>query len=342
MTDLHDPRANGHSSELAHPVADPFADPGMPHHEPRRTDVDERAAKRAERQVAALFGLSTLATVAFVVCYVAIDPHTVLRVIGLGNVSAMNFGLGISLAIALLGIGFGQIHWARKLMNSEEIVDYRHPMKSSAKDTAEVLEMAKAGAADSALPRRKLIWMSLAGAMAAFPITLLVPLRDLGPLPKKMLRSTLWADPKRRRLVQANSLAPVKPQDMEVGSLMSIHPSGDVDPEELAKAAVMIIRLDPKDVLSEAQKAKSYQGIMAFSKICTHAGCPLGLYEHNSHHMLCPCHQSTFDLSNAGKVIFGPAARSLPQLAITVDADGYLIAKGDFDQPVGPSFWERG
>jgi ubiquinol-cytochrome c reductase iron-sulfur subunit len=169
-----------------------------------------------------------------------------------------------------------------------------------------------------------------------------VPLRDLGPLPKKTLRSTLWADPKRRRLGQANSLAPVRPEDMEVGSLMSIHPSGDVDPEELAKAAVMIIRLDPKEVQSPAQAAKGYQGIMAFSKICTHAGCPLGLYEHNSHHMLCPCHQSTFDLSNAGKVIFGPAARSLPQLAITVDQEGYLIAKSDFDEPVGPSFWERG
>ncbi|HEX3614545.1 MAG TPA: Rieske 2Fe-2S domain-containing protein [Sporichthyaceae bacterium] len=333
---------DGHGAELAHLVDDPFADPGLHHGEPRRTDVDERAAKRAERQVAALFGLSTVATVAFVVCFVAIDPHTVLRVLGLGKVSAMNFALGITLAISMLGIGFGQIHWARKLMNSEEMVQERHPMKSSAADTAEVLEMAKAGAADSALPRRKLIWMSLAGAMAAFPVTLIIPLRDLGPLPKKTLLSTVWADPKRRQLVQANSGARVRPEDMEAGSLMSIHPGGgEITQEELAKAAVMIIRMRPEEVLNQAEANKGYQGIMAFSKICSHAGCPLGLYEHSTHHMLCPCHQSTFDLAKGGKVIFGPAARNLPQLAITVDKDGYLVAERDFDEPVGPSFWER-
>jgi ubiquinol-cytochrome c reductase iron-sulfur subunit len=104
----------------------------------------------------------------------------------------------------------------------------------------------------------------------------------------------------------------------------------------------MIIRLRPEEVRNSKESAKGYEGIMAFSKICTHAGCPLGLYEHSTHHMLCPCHQSTFDLANGGRVIFGPAARSLPQLAITVDSNGYLIAEGDFDEPVGPSFWERG
>jgi ubiquinol-cytochrome c reductase iron-sulfur subunit len=343
MSKPHDPHdAHGHGAELAHPTDDPFANPGLPHHEPRRTDVDARAAKRAERQVTALFTVSTLATVAFCVCFVAIDPHSIFRVVGLGDVSSLNFALGMSLTVALLGIGFGQIHWARKLMNSEEMIQERHPMKSSAADTAAVLEMVKIGAADSALPRRKMIWMSLAGAMAAFPLTMIFPFRDLGPMPKKRLRSTLWADPKRRALVQANSGARVRPEDMQAGSLMSIHPTGEVDPEELNKAAVMIIRLRPEEVRGKGEAAKGYQGIMAFSKICPHAGCPLGLYEDSTHHMLCPCHQSTFDLANGGRVIFGPAARNLPQLAITVDKDGYLIAERDFDEPVGPSYWERG
>ncbi|HEX3825705.1 MAG TPA: Rieske 2Fe-2S domain-containing protein [Sporichthyaceae bacterium] len=344
MSDSHDPHGHGsgHGSELAHPTDDPFANPGLPHHELRRTDVDERAAKRAERQVAAMFTVSSIATVAFVVCFVAIDPHSIFRVIGLGDVSSMNFALGLSLTVSLLGIGFGQIHWARKLMNSAEMVQDRHPMKSSAADTADVLEMVKAGGADSALPRRKLIWMSLAGAMAAFPITMIMPLRDLGPLPKKVLRHTLWAEPKRRQLLQANSLKPIRPEDMQAGSLMSVHPTGEVTPEDLAKAAVMIIRLRPEEVRGKNEAAKGYEGIMAFSKICVHAGCPLGLYEHSTHHMLCPCHQSTFDLANGGRVIFGPAARNLPQLAITVDQDGYLVAERDFDEPVGPSYWERG
>jgi ubiquinol-cytochrome c reductase iron-sulfur subunit len=309
---------------------------------PRRTDVDERAAKRAERQVSALFTLSTLCTIGFVACYVGIDKDKTIRVQTLGRVNALNFGLGLTLAGALLCIGIGAIHWARKLMNSEEIIDYRHPMKSSPQDTAEVLEMAKAGAADSALPRRKMIWMSLAGALAAFPITLLVPLRDLGPLPHKRLRETLWKDPNRREIVRANGGARLRPEDMQVGSLVSAKPSGTVDISELAKAAIMLIRLRPDEVRSQEQLAKSYQGIMAFSKICTHAGCPLGLYEQSTHHMLCPCHQSTFDLSRGGKVIFGPAARDLPQLAITVNAEGYLVVEHDFDEPVGPSFWERG
>jgi len=93
---------------------------------------------------------------------------------------------------------------------------------------------------------------------------------------------------------------------------------------------------------SAKEQSWGYQGIVAYSKICTHVGCPVALYEQQTHHMLCPCHQSTFDLSEDGKVIFGPAARSLPQLPITVDADGYLVAQRDFDAPVGPSFWERG
>jgi quinol---cytochrome c reductase iron-sulfur subunit len=333
---------HGHGHELAHPVDDPFADPGLPHHTPRRTDVDDRAAKRAERQVAACFALSTLATVGFVAAYVMIPKERVLRVIGLGRVNASNFTLGLTMAAGLLLIGFGVIHWARKLMNSEEMIQYRHPMKSSAEDTAEVLEMAKAGGADSALPRRKLIWTSLIGAMAAFPVTLIVPLRDLGPLPAKKLRSTLWSDPKRRELVHDNGGARVRPEDLQVGSLISAKPSGEVSPEELVKASVLLVRLRPEEIRSTTQAAKGYQGIMAFSKICSHAGCPLGLYEHTTHHMLCPCHQSTFDLADGAKVVFGPAARSLPQLSITVDSDGYLVARGDFEEPVGPSFWERG
>ena len=85
----------------------------------------------------------------------------------------------------------------------------------------------------------------------------------------------------------------------------------------------------------------TYEGIIAFSKICSHMGCAVALYEQTTKHLLCPCHQSTFDVTSAAKVIFGPAARPLPQLAITVDAEGYLVAQAPFTEPVGPSFWGR-
>ena len=109
-----------------------------------------------------------------------------------------------------------------------------------------------------------------------------------------------------------------------------------------AKSATVLLRMDPDDIVSDVTRNWSVSGIVAYSKICTHVGCPISLNERTTHHLLCPCHQSTFDLADSGKVIFGPAARSLPQLPITVNADGYLVAKSGFDQPVGPSFWERG
>jgi len=95
-------------------------------------------------------------------------------------------------------------------------------------------------------------------------------------------------------------------------------------------------------IVSQQGENWDYQGVLAFSKICTHVGCPIALYEQRTHHLLCPCHQSTFDLADSGNVVFGPAARRMPQLPITVDEEGFLVAVSDFQEPVGPSFWERG
>ncbi|MGQ0623953.1 MAG: cytochrome bc1 complex Rieske iron-sulfur subunit [Sporichthyaceae bacterium] len=340
MSDAHgqDPRGE-HSQEL---VANPFADPGLPHHTPRRTDTDARAAARAERQVAALFSLASLLTVAFVVAFVAIDKEEIINVVGIGRTNALNFALGLTLGGAMLCVGIGAIHWSRKLMNAEEMVQERHPMKSSPEDTAEVLQMAKAGVADSAIPRRKLIWASLVPALALLPIAPLITLRDLGPLPQKKLRETLFANPKHREIVRANGEKRIRPEDLQIGSLISAKPNDLESLDDLAKAAIMLVRMRPEEIRSKEQRDRGYQGIVAFSKICAHAGCPLGLYEQSTHHMLCPCHQTTFDLADFGKVIFGPGARNLPTLRIGVDDEGFLIALGDFDEPVGPSFWERG
>jgi ubiquinol-cytochrome c reductase iron-sulfur subunit len=100
-------------------------------------------------------------------------------------------------------------------------------------------------------------------------------------------------------------------------------------------------RMDPSDIISDVTRNWSVQGIVAYSKICTHVGCPISLNERTTHHLLCPCHQSTFDLADSGKVIFGPAGRHLPQLPLGVDSEGYLVALSDYPEPVGPSYWER-
>lgn len=109
--------------------------------------------------------------------------------------------------------------------------------------------------------------------------------------------------------------------------------------------AVMLIRLRTADaekvIEREGQESFHYGDYYAYSKICTHIGCPTSLYEAQTNRILCPCHQSQFDALHYGKPVFGPAARALPQLPITVDEEGYLIAAGNFIEPLGPAFWER-
>jgi ubiquinol-cytochrome c reductase iron-sulfur subunit len=162
-------------------------------------------------------------------------------------------------------------------------------------------------------------------------------------MPGKDLSTTMWKGG--LKLLKDPQGTPVKAADLRIGSVVHIVPEGinDVEHylEEKAKAAVLLMRLDPKD-LDPVSVPGSYEGIVAYSKICTHMGCPVALYEQQTHHLLCPCHQSTFDVTQNCKVVFGPAKRNLPQLAITVDTDGYLVAKEGFREAVGPSFWERG
>jgi ubiquinol-cytochrome c reductase iron-sulfur subunit len=261
-----------------------------------------------------------------------------------GPLNAQTSAFGLSLGIMLFCIGAGAIHWARTLMTNEELVQERHPLRSSDEDRAGAIADFTEGVADSGFGRRNLIRRSLFGALAAMGLPAIVVLRDLGPLPGTKLRHTAWADVENRQLINENTGEPIKASDITVGSMLFARPHG-LDPhdlQEMAKASVLLVRLEPEDIKSQQEKDWGHDGIVCFSKICTHVGCPVGLYEHTTHHLLCPCHQSTFDMTEGGKVVFGPAARSLPQLAITVDEGGYLVARGDFAEPVGPSFWERG
>jgi ubiquinol-cytochrome c reductase iron-sulfur subunit len=261
----------------------------------------------------------------------------------------------VTLGMALLLIGVGAIQWARKLMNDEELVEMRHSASSSDADREESVALFQKGVADSGIARRPLIRNSLIGAFATIGLPIVLLLRDLGPLPGSVLAKTVWK--KGMRLTNDVSGAPIKPEEVEIGQLINGEPAiffekdAEGEPvvegvelnQEKAKAAIIIVRMKPEDINASKSRANwGVEGILCYSKICTHVGCPISLWEQQTHHLLCPCHQSTFDLADNGKVIFGPAGRALPQLPITVDSEGYLVAQSDFTEPVGPSYWERG
>lgn len=339
----------GHEIEPSGPAGAPSAHaPGLPPHQQRRADIDPIAARRAERQVALMFVGAALMVIAFVAAFVAWPSvYSTFTLPVLGTVSASNFFLGLTLGLSLFLIGAGAIHWAKKLMPDVEEVDERHPMRGTDEERAEAVAAFERGTAESGFVHRPLIRRTLLGAMALLPLPVVILLRDLGPLPRERLRSTLWSDGV--RIVTDPALTPIKPSDIPYGGLVSCVPENlaEVEEEEgtlnaRGKSPIVLVRLRPEEIRSQQGDDWDYEGILAYSKICTHVGCPTALYEQQTHHLLCPCHQSTFDLADGGNVVFGPAARAMPQLAITVDADGYLVARGDFDQPVGPSFWERG
>ncbi|MEU9284029.1 Rieske 2Fe-2S domain-containing protein [Streptomyces sp. NPDC048275] len=336
---------HGHGTVAVTGETNPFADPGLPPHEHRIQDIDERAAKRSERVVAFLFTLSMLATVGFIASFVAIPADQSIYVFPIGHISALNFALGMTLGVALFAIGAGAVHWSRTLMSDVEFTDERHAIEAPEEVRAKVLDDFQQGAKESGFGRRKLIRNTMFGALTLVPLSGVVLLRDLGPLPGTKLRHTMWR--KGLQLVNMNTNEPLRPSDIAVGSLTFVKPEGleehDEDfQKEIAKAAVMIVRIQPDNIKDKQELAWGYEGIVAYSKICTHVGCPISLYEQQTHHVLCPCHQSTFDLSDGARVIFGPAGHALPQLRIGVNEEGYLEALGDFDEPVGPAFWERG
>jgi len=336
-------------------------DPGLHEHEWRPTDVSVQAERRAERQVTALFVLSAICTVLFVVSYFGIKAGIGgATFIGLG---ASNVALGLSIGFALLFIGIGIIQWARKLMADVEMVEERHPASSSAEDRAATLAALQAGLEESGIARRPLIRNTLLLSVGLLGVPAIVMLKDLGPTNGEIsdaaagtgLENTVWKSG--IRVVRDVVGTPIRVSDLEIGDLINAEPevifgfkNGQRVPDPLsgadlqnakAKAATVLLRMNPDDIISDVTRNWSVHGIVAYSKICTHVGCPISLNERTTHHLLCPCHQSTFDLADSGKVIFGPAGRHLPQLPLGVDSDGFLVALSDYAEPVGPSFWER-
>lgn len=326
-------------------LTDTVANPGFPPHRPRVTDLDPKKRTRAERTVFTLFYLSIVGSIWAVAAYMAFpivaDDPTSIRL--------NNLFIGVGMALALLGIGFAAVHWAKALMSDQEGIDIRHPVGGDAETQRQVVEIFRVANEESGFGRRTLIRNSLIGALLAFPLPGIVLFRGLAPAginPVYDLSHTMWK--KGLRLTRDPEGTPIKASDVTLGSVFHVIPEGltslsyDAQLNEKAKSAVLLMRMLPSELhVSPDKRTWNYDGIVAYSKICTHVGCPVALYEQQTHHLLCPCHQSQFDITHEARVIFGPASRPLPQLPIMVDDEGYLVAQSDFHEPVGPSFWER-
>jgi ubiquinol-cytochrome c reductase iron-sulfur subunit len=305
-------------------------------HDPAQ--IDPREDKFAEWQVSLLFILAAVAVVAFVFFYVWVDQHQ-----DIGR--TMNLALGGTLTVSLLGLGGGLVLWAKKILPHDKAVQDRHDFFSPEEEELAAEETFFKGVQEMQLGSRKVLRRSLLAAGALLPVPAVLLMRDLGTLPAKNLRQggtlTMWRQG--LRLVDVESKQPIKLGDLEIGGIATVMPEGFGDLESHSLAPTILIRFAPGEIRSQKEIKWGVDNHVAYSKICTHAGCPISLYEQQTHHLLCPCHQSTFDMADDANVIFGPAARRLPQLPIDVDPKtGEFFARSGYHEPVGPSFWERG
>jgi ubiquinol-cytochrome c reductase iron-sulfur subunit len=297
---------------------------------------DPRHAKNAERLVSLLFILSAVASVGFIAAYVGLEVGPIDAVL------RSNLALGLSMSVAFLALAVGATIWVRHIMPPVELTEERHPMAATEEQRAEFKQTFTEGAEASQFVKRPMLRRTLIAATVPLAVAPIVLLRDMGPLPGTYLRHTVWR--KGLRLVTYGANTPISPAEFSsAGGMITVIPEGyQDDPEALAAATAIIIKFQPGVLQSPTVMDWTVDGIVCYSKICTHVGCPAALYEQTTHKILCPCHQSTFDAPRGATVLFGPAPRPLPQLPITTDADGYLVAMSDFHEPVGPSFFERG
>ncbi len=244
---------------------------------------------------------------------------------------------GVLLALTLGGIGTGIVLWAKHFMPTDEVAEDRHPLESSEEEIAEFTEDFEAG--QSTLASRRILLATAGGACAALGVALVFPVRSLGPRPGRGLKETPYKNAPIRVVVESGD--PVRPADLEIDGFITVWPEGYTDAAD-ASTLLIHFRRDQDFQPRPGREDWIVDDIVAYSKLCTHVGCPVGLYQAQLGLLLCPCHQSTFDVMQGARPVFGPAARALPQLPLAQDDDGFIIATGDFSAPVGPGFWDRG
>jgi ubiquinol-cytochrome c reductase iron-sulfur subunit len=240
---------------------------------------------------------------------------------------------GLFLGLSLGGIAVGLALVAKEMFPAGPFEQERDLMPGDSDDTEAAEETFAEGAAP--LERRSFIAKLIGLAFGTLGVAALFPIRSLGTRPGRELFHTSWTEG--LGLVTEDG-SPVLAASLPVNGVLTVFPEGHTDD---ADAQTILIRL-PDGVEAPGPEGSSVEGFVAFSKVCTHAGCPVGLYQADSRELFCPCHQSAFSVMQAAAPTAGPATRPLPQLPIAVDENGYLVALGDFPEPIGPGFWDRG
>ncbi|MEV6610790.1 ubiquinol-cytochrome c reductase iron-sulfur subunit [Kutzneria sp. NPDC051319] len=327
-----------------------------------------RAERRARRHTLSFLGLAVLFGLGFLVVYIGwpwryVPPeHT-----GADGYSWYTPLLGVCGGGCLLSLAIGLFLYAKKFLPEEEAVQQRHDEPSPEFGRAKTSAMLTDAAQRSGVPRRRLM-LGFAGAGVALPALGAVAVAVGGlirnpwgePKARDTLWHTGWHSPNgetvflRQNTGDPHDVVLVRPGDLDSGAILTVFPfreSERGDPDALSEALTradnpaQLIKLRPGQHVTPRPGLADYHfgELYAYSKICTHLGCPVSLFEQQTDRLLCPCHQSQFDVLRSAVPVFGPAVRPLPQLPIAVDeGTGYLIARGDFSGAVGPGFWELG
>lgn len=296
-----------------------------------RYENDPRGARRAEMRVALCWTVTALASIALCVVY---------------QTGASNELAGLCWGLAFGGLGIGLILWARDLLPGNDVIASRGNHEVSPEgDRIAVAE--SFGRGTDAIARRPFLLKVLLPVGGVFGLaTLYGPIASLGPREHTDLYKTKWA--RFTRAVTEDG-SPIRPTDLPIDGILTVFPEGNIDdalsPTLLLNVGTEKFNVQPHRVGWNLDLGAG-GNIVAFSKICTHAGCPASLYNVETKQLICPCHQSTFDVLLDCKPVFGPAPRSLAQLALAVDDDGYIVSQSDYTRqgggPVGPGFWNRG
>jgi ubiquinol-cytochrome c reductase iron-sulfur subunit len=284
-------------------------------------DLEARRASSQAERAAAVNRAELIASGAFLIAAAAGGALLVLY--ALGGQTQLE---GILLTICLAGLGGGIALVARYLTPAEEVIEAREPLATPP----------GVGPASIEMSRRALLIRSLGAGLAGLAAALAIPILSLGPAPGDTLRHTSWR--RGTRLVGEDG-EPIQADSLDIDSVATVFPEGALGD---ASATTLLIRVPDGSLALPADRlAGAPGGYVAYSKVCTHAGCPVGLYRAAQRRLICPCHQSTFDVLDGARPIFGPAARPLPQLPIARSPDGTFFALDDFNGPVGPSFWDE-
>jgi ubiquinol-cytochrome c reductase iron-sulfur subunit len=280
--------------------------------------ADPRAERRSERHAATGFAVSALASIGLAVLYWR------------GGQPQLE---GVLLAVAFGSMGYGFVIWANRLLPQGPFEEQRHELVAGPGEWQAIeSDIGRGGE----VGRRTLLLRALAAAAGALGVAMLFPIRSLGPRPGRSLLRTSW---RRGAALVTEDGRPVLAADVPLDGLVTVFPEGHAGS---ADSQAVLMRVGPGlNVPVSGRETWAPDGLIAYSKVCTHAGCPVGLYQADTHQLLCPCHQSSFDVLHGAKPVFGPAAWPLPQLPLGVDAAGVVRARGDFSEPVGPGYWRE-